>query len=75
VLGIGVYNADSYFLATANLLAYTDRGRARISGGLLSNTLGRRRLPGHENIAANAGGPTYTGSIRVTSNREFAISG
>jgi len=28
---IGVYNADSYFLATANLLAYTDRGRARAS--------------------------------------------
>jgi len=76
VLGIGVYNADSYFLATANLLAYTDRGRARISGGLLSNTLGAAPAPVvTENIAANAGGPTYTGSIRVTSNREFAISG
>jgi hypothetical protein len=76
VLGIGVYNADSYFLATANLLAYTDRGRARISGGLLSNTLGAAPAPVvTENIAANPSGPTYTGSIRVTSNREFAISG
>ena len=76
VLGIGVYNADSYFLATANLLAYTDRGRARISGGLLSNTLGAAPAPVvTENIIANPSGPTYTGSILVTSNREFAISG
>jgi len=33
VLGIGVYNADSYFLATANLLAYTiAAGRASAAG-------------------------------------------
>ena len=76
VLGIGVYNADSYFLATANLLAYTDRGRARISGGLLSNTLGAAPAPVvTESITADLSGPTYTGSILVRSNREFAISG
>jgi len=76
VLGIGVYNADSYFLATANLLVYTDRGGARISGGLLSNTLGAAPAPVvTENITANLSGPTYTGSILVTSKREFAISG
>jgi Peptide N-acetyl-beta-D-glucosaminyl asparaginase amidase A len=75
VLAISVYNADSYFLATANLLAYTDHGAHQVGGGLLSNTLAAPRPVVAENITANPSGPTYTGSILVTSNREFAISG
>ena len=76
VLAISVYNADSYFLATANLLVYTDHGRREVGGGLLSNTLAAPQPPlVIENITANPAGPTYTGSVLVTSNREFAISG
>jgi len=37
-VGVSVYNADSYFLATANLLAFTDHGSKKVSGGLLKNT-------------------------------------
>ena len=75
VVGISVYNADSYFLATANLLAYTDHGGQRVTGGLLSNTLGAAPAPAvTENIQTNPG-PTFTGSVLVTSNRVFAISG
>jgi hypothetical protein len=38
-VGISVYNANSYFLATANLLAFTDPHAQRTNGGLLSDTL------------------------------------
>jgi hypothetical protein len=76
VIAISVYNADSYFLATANLLVYTDRDAQHVSGGLLSNTLTAPSPPlVSENITTNPVGPTYTGSILVTSQREFAISG
>jgi Peptide N-acetyl-beta-D-glucosaminyl asparaginase amidase A len=76
VVGVSVYNANSYFLATANVLAYTDHGAQRVTGGLLSNTLGAAPVPAvTENIQTNPNGPTYTGSIEVSSNRVFAISG
>jgi Peptide N-acetyl-beta-D-glucosaminyl asparaginase amidase A len=75
-VGVSVYNANSYFLATANLLAYTDHGAQRVTGGLLSNTLAAAPVPAvTENIQTNPNGPTFTGSILVTSNRVFAISG
>ena len=38
-VGVGVYNANSYFLATANLLVYTDAGATAVPGGVISNTL------------------------------------
>ena len=76
VLAISVYNADSYFLATANVLAYTDHGSAQVGGGLLSSTLAAVLPPVvTENISVNASGPAYTGSILVTSQRQFTISG
>ena len=76
VLAISVFNANSYFLATANLLAYTDHGRQKVSGGLLSNTLSAAPTPViSENIQTDPSGPIFTGSILVTSNRQFAITG
>jgi hypothetical protein len=76
VLGVSVYNADSYFLATANLLLYTDHGAQRVTGGLLSSTLTGASAPVvAEHIQVSPSGPTYTGSISVSSRREFAISG
>ncbi|MGH8276465.1 MAG: peptide-N4-asparagine amidase, partial [Steroidobacteraceae bacterium] len=76
VVAVDVYNANSYFLATANLLVYTDHDASQVTGGILSNTLSAAPSPViAENIQANPSGPTYTGSITVSSNREFAISG
>jgi len=76
VLGVSVYNADSYFLATANLLLYTDHGARRVTGGLLSSTLSAPPAPVvAEHIQVNPSGPTYTGNISVSSRREFAVSG
>jgi Peptide N-acetyl-beta-D-glucosaminyl asparaginase amidase A len=74
-VAISVFNADSYFLATANLLVYQDHGKQKVTGGILSNTLSAAPTPVvTENITASAG-PTYTGSISVGSNRRFEISG
>ncbi len=74
-VGVGVYNANSYFLATANLLVYTDHGKQRVTGGILSNTLTAAPRPDvTENISMSAG-PTYTGTVTVSSNRKFEISG
>ena len=75
VLAVSVYNADGYFLATANLLVFTDHGARSVSGGLLSNTLAAAPSPlVREDIHSNTDG-TFTGSVSVSSRREFTISG
>jgi len=74
-VGISVYNANSYFLATANLLVYEDHGKQKVTGAILRNTLTASPSPVvTENIVA-AAGPEYTGSVSVASNRKFTISG
>lgn len=74
-VAISVFNADSYFLATANLLVYTDHGKSRVNGMVTTNTLASAPTPiVIENIAANSNG-SYTGSISDESNRSFTISG
>ncbi|HMD21068.1 MAG TPA: peptide-N4-asparagine amidase, partial [Alloacidobacterium sp.] len=74
VVGVGVYNANSYFLATANLLVSTDPGKHKVTGGILSNDLATPNPVVTENIEP-AVGPTFTGTISVASDRSFAISG
>ena len=74
-VGVGVFNADSYFLATANLLVFTDHGAKKVTGGVLSNTLSAAPTPVvTENITASTPG-VFTGNVLVTSQRKFAISG
>ena len=73
-VAVSVYNANSYFLATANLLVFEDHGAKTVTGGLLTNTLTEPNPVVQENIVTGAG-PTYTGSVTVGSNRHFTISG
>ena len=74
-VSVSVYNANSYFLATANLLVYEDHGSTRVTGELVSNTLATAPTPTvTENVTAGTG-PTYTGTVTVGSNRHFEISG
>jgi hypothetical protein len=74
-VGVSVFNADSYFLATANVLVFTDHGARKVTGGILSNTLSAAPSPVvTEKITASSAG-VYTGNILVTSNRKFEISG
>jgi hypothetical protein len=74
-VSVGVFNANSFFLATANLLAFTDRNKQQVTGGIISNTLSAAPTPVvTENITSNPGG-AFTGSVSVASNRKFAIRG
>ena len=73
-VAVSVFNANSYFLATANLLAFEDHGASKVTGGVLTNTLTEPNPVVQENIVTGSG-PTYTGSVTVGSNRRFTISG
>jgi hypothetical protein len=74
-VAVSVYNANSYFLATANLLVYLDHGVAKVTGGLIKNTLSMAPTPSVTEDITTGAGPTYTGSVTVGSNRSFEISG
>jgi hypothetical protein len=74
-VSVGVFNTNSFFLATANLLAFTDHNRQQVTGGIISNTLSAAPTPiVTEKISVNPAG-NFTGSVSVASNRNFAIRG
>jgi hypothetical protein len=74
-VGISVFNANSYFLATANLLVFTDPHAQRTNGGLLSDTLSAAATPVvSENLATDASG-NVTGTVGLSSARNYSISG
>ena len=74
-VAVSVYNANSYFLATANLLVYQDHGSTKVTGGVLRNTLTAAPSPTVTESINTGAGPTYTGTVTVGSNRRFEISG
>ena len=75
VVALNVYNADSYFSATANLLVYLDHGSSSVSGDVTVNTLASGPTPVvTENLVTDASG-NITGSVATTSARHFQISG
>jgi hypothetical protein len=70
-----VYNADNYFLVTAALLVYEDHGSTTVTGATTTNTIGSGPNPVvTENIIINSDG-VPVGTIMVTSQREFTVSG
>jgi hypothetical protein len=74
-VGLSVYNANSYFLATANLLVFTDPHAHRTNGGLLSDTLSAAPSPVvSENINKDSSG-NITGTVGIGSARSYTISG
>jgi len=73
-VSISVYNANSYFLATANLLLYRDKFRAETGGGVEENTLSAAPTPNVEEDLTTANGAT-TGNVIVGSKRTFTVKG
>ncbi|MGA8028723.1 MAG: peptide-N4-asparagine amidase [Bryobacteraceae bacterium] len=74
-IALSVYNADSYFLATANLLVYTDHGSHSVTGGILSNNLPATPAPNVvENLTTGSNGD-ISGTVTVTSTRDYSITG
>src|SRR5277367_1990362 len=74
-VAVSVYNADSYFLATASLLVYLDHGSTQVTGAVTTNTIGAGPNPDVvENLTTNADG-SVDGSVSVTSTRAFEVAG
>jgi hypothetical protein len=72
-ISLRVFDADNYFSATASLLLYLDPGSTQITGGLTQNTLTSPTPVVKENL--NVEPTSITGTVDVTSNRSFVISG
>jgi hypothetical protein len=74
-VAVSVYGANSYFLVTGNLLAYTDHGASVVTGGLLENSLAAVPTPAVvEGIVTGASG-AITGTVGVSATREYTIRG
>jgi len=72
-VSLSVYNADNYFSATASLLLYLDSGSAQVTGAVTNNTLTVPNPVVTENLNVQ---PTFIqGTVVVSSNRSYAISG
>ncbi|MGP0021322.1 MAG: peptide-N4-asparagine amidase [Candidatus Sulfotelmatobacter sp.] len=71
-IALSVFNDDSYFSATASLLLYLDRAATQIEGAVTQNTLTSPSPVVTENLHGTS---TVTGTINVTSNRNFTIAG
>jgi hypothetical protein len=72
-VSLSVYNADSYFSATASLLLYLDAGATQVTGAITQDTLGSPSPVVTEKINAQAA--SITGTVDVSSYRSFVISG
>jgi peptide N-acetyl-beta-D-glucosaminyl asparaginase amidase A len=72
-VSISVFNANGYFEDTANLLLYTDPNITQVTGGIIKNTLTAPVPTVTENLKSTSSG--VTGTVAVTSNRSFVISG
>jgi hypothetical protein len=74
-IGLSIYNADDYFAVTATLLVYEDHGSTTVTGATTTNTIGGGPNPvvkENMNIDSN---DVPVGTILVTSDRQFTISG
>jgi hypothetical protein len=72
-VSLSVYNADSYFSATASLLLYLDPDSTQVTGAVTTNTLAGPSPVVKENLNVQ---PTYIkGTVDVTSDRSFTITG
>jgi hypothetical protein len=72
-VSLSVYNANSYFSATASLLLYLDSGTAQVTGAITKDTLAAPNPVIAENLSV--GSTSILGSVGVKSYRNFTISG
>jgi hypothetical protein len=71
-IALSVFNDDNFFSETASLLLFLDHGSRQITGEVTKNTLTGPAPVVTENLQGTS---TVTGTIQVTSNRNFTIEG
>ncbi|HZD77571.1 MAG TPA: peptide-N4-asparagine amidase [Acidobacteriaceae bacterium] len=74
-VALSVFNANSFFLATANLLVFTDPHAQRVTGGLLSDTLSAAPTPVVSENLNTATAGSIAGTVGISSARNYTISG
>ncbi|HEY0229743.1 MAG TPA: peptide-N4-asparagine amidase [Dokdonella sp.] len=73
-VSLGVFNAQDHFSTAANLLLYLDHGATQVSGTVTTNTLTAAPVPEVVDDVVTDGVQT-SGTVTVTSNRDFTIAG
>jgi len=74
-VAISVYNAANYFATAANLLLYLDAGASAVSGSVTTNTLSATPVVNVVNNVTSAPDGSASGSVSVTSDRSYTITG
>lgn len=72
-IAVSVFNAQSYFSTTANLLLYLDHGADTVTGDVTLNTLEAPSYTTANDLSVT--GDTIAGTVDVDSSRDFEISG
>ncbi|MGA8539240.1 MAG: peptide-N4-asparagine amidase [Terriglobales bacterium] len=73
-IALSVFNADSYFSATASLLLYLDYNSTQVTGAVTENTLTAPDPSITENIHTATNG-NIQGAVNTKSSHNFKISG
>jgi hypothetical protein len=71
-IALSVFNQEDHFSETASLLLFLDKKSTQITGALTRNTLTSPSPVVTENLQGTS---TVTGTINVTSNRNYKIAG
>ena len=74
-VALSVVNADSYFLATGNLLVYTDPRSTKVTGAVTYNNLAPMPSPSvDEDLSTDSAG-NVSGTVTVKSDHKYSIVG
>src|SRR5215470_7736625 len=74
-VAVNVFNSSNGFSTTATVLLFEDHDAAVVTGGVTRNTIGSGANPNVvENLTTDASG-NITGTVTVTSVRQFAVEG
>jgi hypothetical protein len=73
-IALSVFNADSYFSATASLLLYLDKNATQVTGALTEDTLAVPVPSITENLTTSPNGNIH-GTVATKSSHNFQISG
>lgn len=73
-IALSVFNANSYFSATASLLLYLDSNATQLTGAVTANTLAVPAPSVFENISVAKNG-NIQGAVNTKSSHNFKISG
>ncbi len=74
-IALSVFNANSYFSATATLLLFLDRDSDEVTGEVTANTIGDGPNPSViENLQTDASG-NVSGTVTTSSSRQFEVAG